>query len=132
MQFVAGGPNPGRRFVKGQSGNPRGRSKSIIQVAALARQYSPKAIKLLAEVMEREDAPLSSRITAAIALLDRGCGKPAQAVDLIKRELDARQLRALPDDELIAIIGGATAEPVAATNGSDGTADTPPDPPVPH
>ena len=130
-KFVAGGPNPGRKFQKGQSGNPRGRPRSIIEVAAAAREYSTQAIATLTKIMEDEQATSSARVAAAIALLDRGCGKPAQTLDLVRREIDAREMKVLSDDELLAIIHGSE-KPVATTNGGAGDTDAPPDPPVAH
>ena len=67
-------------FQPGQSGNPGGRPKEVGEVRALARQYTAKAIKTLAAIMADESARGSERVAAAVALLDRGFGKPAQAV----------------------------------------------------
>lgn len=35
---------------------------------------------MLAGIMQQEDAPPAARVSAASAILDRGWGKPAQAV----------------------------------------------------
>ena len=44
----------------------------------MAREKTETAIRTLVEVMEDPKAPKSARIQAAIALLDRGWGKPTQ------------------------------------------------------
>lgn len=65
-------------FQKGRSGNPGGRPKENNEVKALARKHSRAAIKRLAEWMA-SDEPKAS-VAAAVALLDRGYGKPTQAI----------------------------------------------------
>jgi hypothetical protein len=69
----------GRPFPKGQSGNPGGRPKELREVIELARSHTTDAIKTLVAAMNC--APWGARIAAAIAILDRGWGKPTQAVD---------------------------------------------------
>lgn len=65
-------------FEKGQSGNPGGRPKEDAEVKALARQHGPAAIQKLAALMECGSP--RTEAAAAIALLDRGYGKPAQTI----------------------------------------------------
>ena len=70
----------GRPFKKGRSGNPGGRPKIIGDVRALAREHTAEALATLvrlAKGAEREETQLA----AALALLDRGWGKPTQAVE---------------------------------------------------
>ena len=67
-------------FVKGQSGNPSGRPKANAEIAALARQHCPAAIERLVQAMAGDDDRVA--VAAASALLDRGIGKPSQAVTL--------------------------------------------------
>jgi hypothetical protein len=75
------------QWPKGVSGNPGGYSKekrqALSQVAALAREHTPKAIATLAEIMEDAKAPKVSRVAAANALLDRAWGKPLATTALI-------------------------------------------------
>lgn len=66
---MAGNPN----WVKGRSGNPRGRAKSDFTLAALAKKHTHEAIKVLVQVLRDTEHP--QRITAAKELLDRGWGK---------------------------------------------------------
>lgn len=65
-------------FKKGASGNPGGRPKEAAEVKDLARQHGPAALDKLAQWM-RSDDPRAS-VAAAQALLDRGYGRPAQAI----------------------------------------------------
>jgi hypothetical protein len=67
------GPKP---FQRGQVANPTGRKPSIDGIHALARQHCPAAIQALVDALKDPDRA----VPAAIALLDRGIGKPAQAV----------------------------------------------------
>ena len=67
-------------FQKGQSGNPGGRHKGLAEVMALARTYTKAAIETLAGIMQDTAAPKAARVAAANGLLDRGYGKPPQAL----------------------------------------------------
>jgi hypothetical protein len=60
----------GRRFKKGQSGNPGGRPKVIADIQELARQKTPEAIETLTDIMinGKQEA---ARVSAARELLDR-------------------------------------------------------------
>jgi len=75
---------------------------------SLAREHTEQAIDVLAEVMADPFAENRERITAANSLLDRGHGKPNQAV--IAVPMDKRQqalLAAMSDDDLMQAIQGA-------------------------
>ena len=115
MGFVKGGPNPGVKFQKGQSGNPRGRSPQIIEVAKAAREHTTEALETLARIMRDAKATASARVSAAVAILERGWGKAPQVIDL-RREIDMKELS---DDELTLIAIGTVTEP----NGSAGAAE---------
>jgi hypothetical protein len=52
----------------------------------MARQFTSEAIACLAEVMEDPKAAQAARVTAAVALLDRGWGKAPISVDLNVRQ----------------------------------------------
>src|SRR5687768_5030163 len=60
-----------------QAGTP---NKATAPVRALAGQFTEGAIATLAEIMGNRDAPPAARVSAASALLDRGHGKPPQAI----------------------------------------------------
>jgi hypothetical protein len=76
-------------FKPGVSGNPDGRPKRpetiearrvIADVKAAARELTLDAMDTLKNAMADQRVPWSAKITAAIAVLDRGWGKPAQTV----------------------------------------------------
>jgi len=100
-------PGRGRPFPKGMSGNPSGRPKQDQTVTELARAHGPRAIEVLAEVMNDPKATATARAMAADRILDRAYGKPPQL-----NTADAQQFRRacdLTDDELAAIIAGGDA-----------------------
>jgi hypothetical protein len=71
-------------FKKGQSGNPGGRPKEIAEVKALARTHTTTAIETLAKIAKSEKATDAARVSACVALLDRGWGKPDIASNIAK------------------------------------------------
>lgn len=66
-------------FVKGKSGNPGGRPKDLGEITELARGHGKKCIEVLAALLDHKDAKI--RAIAADKLLERGFGKPPQAVE---------------------------------------------------
>jgi len=94
-------------YKPGQSGNPGGRSKADVgDIAALARQYGPHAIRTLVQCL----GDPRQRVAAATALLDRGYGRPQQttrvegdvnvlhllAARLVSQELEGEPIAATP------------------------------------
>lgn len=70
----------------------------------LARAHAPRAIELLADTMESavEDR---DKIRAAEAILDRGYGKPSQAIIAIPaNRRQAALLAGMSDEQLVAVI----------------------------
>ena len=84
-------------------------------IALRARDHTPLALATLAEVMSDPTAPASARITAAIAILDRGYGKATERV--VNRKSSV--LEELSDDELRAMIAAlrTLSENAAAAEG---------------
>ena len=73
------------RWLKGTPAtNPGGFSKAqraaLLDVREAAKEYTPSALKTLANIMNNDKAPPSARVQAASVLLDRGWGKPTQPV----------------------------------------------------
>jgi hypothetical protein len=98
-------------WVKGQSGNPGGRSKGVKEVQDLARRYTTDAIQTLADICSNPEATPSARVSAAEVLLDRGWGKAAQKIEL-------EGINQLPEhviDTLLAAFDAIEAEGLAAT-----------------
>ena len=73
---------PGRPFKPGKSGNPKGRPKLPEGLKEAFRAECQGSLDLLVDIRDQKDAKNQDRIKAAIAILDRGLGKPAQAVEL--------------------------------------------------
>jgi adenine-specific DNA methylase len=71
-------------WKKGQSGNPAGRPKKVVDVAALARDSSTKAMEKLAKLVDSEDERVA--LQAAMAVLDRAVGKPKQSVETSQKK----------------------------------------------
>ena len=68
-----------------RAGRPEGPT-----ITTLARQHTPNAIKVLAEIMDDAKAPPAARATAAQALLDRGWGKAPIQIDMnVRQKFDA-------------------------------------------
>jgi hypothetical protein len=77
-QFKPGSAPKGKPFVKGVSGNPKGTSKSVAEVKALALSYSAEAIETLVKHMRSKNPKVS--LAASVAILDRGLGRPLQEI----------------------------------------------------
>ena len=84
-------------FRPGVSGNPAGRPKRpdtiearrvVADVKSAARELTPVAMDTLEKAMTDQKTPWAAKITAAIAVLDRGWGKPMQAVEANVSVLD--------------------------------------------
>lgn len=70
-------------FKPGVSGNPSGRPKSDASIRELARNHTESALQTLVEIAQNKKSPPSARVHAAVALLDRGWGKPAQFIESV-------------------------------------------------
>lgn len=68
------------KFEKGKSGNPSGRRKEDPELKELAKAHTKEALDRLVYWMQ-SDNPKAS-VQAALAILERGHGKPAQEIDV--------------------------------------------------
>jgi hypothetical protein len=95
-------PPPGRPWPKGVSGNIGGRPKFYGPIQELARLETEAALQTLVEIM-RKGKPDAARVAAAQAVLDRGWGRPVQALEHSGPEgspLLSMNLTILPDAQL--------------------------------
>jgi hypothetical protein len=67
---------PGQRSI-----NPKGRPPIIRDIQAAAKQHTRAALNVLIKCMNDCEAPVSARIQAAEAILNRGWGRPQQNVE---------------------------------------------------
>ena len=55
-------------------------AKAPAEIRSLARAHTAAAIRVLAKIMNQPKTSPAARVSAAVALLDRGWGKPRQMV----------------------------------------------------
>jgi hypothetical protein len=55
--------------------------KTVTEIRSLARSHTRTALNVLVGVMRSKDATAAARVSAANAILDRGWGKAAQAIE---------------------------------------------------
>jgi hypothetical protein len=56
-------------------------SKTLVQIRSLARSHTRTAVNALVGVMRSKNATHAARVSAANAILDRGWGRPPQALE---------------------------------------------------
>jgi hypothetical protein len=56
-------------------------AKSRTEIRSLARSHTRTAVSVLIRVMRSKDATAAARVSAANAILDRGCGKATQPLE---------------------------------------------------
>jgi hypothetical protein len=103
--FKPGKPGgPGRLKKKAEEKATAIAKKAIADVKAAAKDCTEDAIKTLKSVMKDESKPAAARVGAAIAILDRGWGKPMQAV-----EANVSLFDQMTDDEQSAMLAALQA-----------------------
>lgn len=75
-------------------------AKAPTEIKSLARSHTATALKVLAGIMQQDDAPAAARVAAAQALLDRGWGKATQ---FIEAETSVRYVARVPEKKATAI-----------------------------
>lgn len=65
----------------GAGRKPGAVSKAKRELAAMAKDKAERALEVLADIMERGESD-AARVSAANAILDRGYGKPSQAMQI--------------------------------------------------
>jgi hypothetical protein len=73
-------------FKKGKSGNPGGRPRQLASVMHEARRHTLEALQVQLQLMQSAESE-SVRLNAAEAILNRGWGRPIQAVQVDGRFL---------------------------------------------
>jgi hypothetical protein len=61
-------------------------NKATADIRAAAALHGTAALEALAEIAAGVENPPAARVSAAVALLDRGYGRPAQAVELTGKD----------------------------------------------
>ena len=56
-------------------------AKAPTEIKSLARSHTDSALRVLAAIMNKTDAPEAARVAAANSLLDRGWGKSTQFIE---------------------------------------------------
>ena len=55
--------------------------RAVTEIRSLARSHTRTALNVLVGVMRSKDATAAAKVSAANAILDRGWGKAAQAIE---------------------------------------------------
>ena len=71
-----GGARPGAGRKKGKV------SQAKRDIQAMAKDHAAKALQVLVDIAESATSSDSARVSAANAIIDRGYGRPTQAVQL--------------------------------------------------
>ncbi len=91
------------KFAPGNCANPGGRPKLPMELKARCQSLTPEAVDVWCTIMRDTGARCSDRIRAAENIVDRGYGRPTQAVEVNWNDATAEQ-RAARLAELHAII----------------------------
>lgn len=78
---MAVGRDKAGRFVKGNSGNPKGRVAVSPEVKEMFKSAAPEAVKLLIDTMNDPDVRVDMRVKCAETILERVYGKAVQPIE---------------------------------------------------
>jgi hypothetical protein len=71
--------------IKRPRGRPKGVTAKVLgrtqTLREMAQVYAPEAINVLARIAMDDNTPPAARVSAVNTLLDRGYGKPVQAIE---------------------------------------------------
>lgn len=81
-------------FKKGEVSNPNGAPKRSHNAALMARKHATEAIEKLVALMRSDKEEMQYK--GAIALLDRGFGKPTEFVELTGEDGGAIKTTSIP------------------------------------
>ena len=122
-------PRGGRRPGAGaKKGAPRRKpisgalARDFRPLALRARDHTGKALQTLVNTMDDPMATAAAKVSAAIALLDRGWGKPTERHELVSLSAIAE----LSDEDLrnaIDLLRAASTPPVESGDGGESTDD---------
>jgi hypothetical protein len=73
-------PVVGRPFAKGQTGNPGGRPKVVVEIQALLEEAAPHAAARIIALIKSDDEKIA--VTASNSILDRVLGKARESVEV--------------------------------------------------
>ena len=84
------------QFGPGESGNPGGRPRALVEFRLAAREHSTQALEVLVRIMNSRKASSAARVAAVRELLDRAFGRAQQELlvegSMVKVTVDAKDL----------------------------------------
>ena len=107
------------KFQPGQSGNPGGRPKKVLEIADKALDMADEMLEELKTIAKDKEAPPAVRLQAIKEINDRGLGRPMQSIDVAQEtshtlseefEFIVRKLNDRKDPETKALIDSTQAE----------------------
>lgn len=76
--------------------------RAVADIRSLARRHTSLALNTLAGIARQKNAPAAARVSASVALLERGWGKPQQDV-VVDAEIKVTIRKMLDDSDVTTI-----------------------------